>query len=110
MAFLPAVLWAQDTTNASSAMLRALDKVNGTVIDIEMSQGQTRRYGLLEITMQECRFPTDDPSGNAYVLMTIREVNAEAPVFQGWMVASSPALNALDHARYDVWPLRCITS
>ncbi|MEZ5716636.1 MAG: DUF2155 domain-containing protein [Paracoccaceae bacterium] len=31
------------------------------------------------------------------------------PIFTGWMVASSPALNAMDHRRYDVWVLRCIT-
>ncbi|MEC8294787.1 MAG: DUF2155 domain-containing protein, partial [Pseudomonadota bacterium] len=30
-------------------------------------------------------------------------------MFRGWMMASAPALNALDHARYDVWPLRCNT-
>ena len=30
--------------------------------------------------------------------------------FSGWMVASSPALNALDHSRYDIWVLRCMTS
>jgi hypothetical protein len=30
-------------------------------------------------------------------------------VFSGWMIADSPALSALDHARYDVWILRCLT-
>ncbi|MCW8843320.1 MAG: DUF2155 domain-containing protein, partial [Rhodobacteraceae bacterium] len=34
---------------------------------------------------------------------------SEAPLFQGWMIASSPALSALDHPRYDVWVLRCKT-
>ena len=28
-------------------------------------------------------------------------------LFEGWMIASSPALMALDHPRYDVWALRC---
>ncbi|MGB0439332.1 MAG: DUF2155 domain-containing protein [Paracoccaceae bacterium] len=32
------------------------------------------------------------------------------PVFEGWIIASSPALNAMDHARYDVWVLRCNTA
>ena len=27
--------------------------------------------------------------------------------FRGWMIASSPALMALDHARYDIWLIRC---
>jgi hypothetical protein len=33
----------------------------------------------------------------------------DTPVFSGWMIASSPALNAMDHPRYDVWLLRCQT-
>ena len=30
-------------------------------------------------------------------------------LFDGWMIASSPALNALDHPRYDVWVIGCDT-
>ena len=29
------------------------------------------------------------------------------PVFQGWMFASSPALNAMEHPVFDVWLLDC---
>ena len=28
-------------------------------------------------------------------------------VFSGWMFASSPALNPLEHPVYDVWVLSC---
>ena len=28
-------------------------------------------------------------------------------LFSGWMLASSPALNALEHPVYDVWVLDC---
>ncbi len=34
----------------------------------------------------------------------------DGTLFSGWMLASAPALNAMDHPRYDVWALRCITS
>lgn len=30
-----------------------------------------------------------------------------APIFEGWMFASSPALNALEHPVYDVWVIDC---
>ena len=60
--------------------------------------------------MGECRFPTGNPSGDAYMLLTIHYNNAPEPIFRGWMIASAPALNALDHQRYDVWALRCTTS
>ena len=41
--------------------------------------------------------------------ISISDAGVSTPVFAGWMVASSPALSALDHARYDVWVLRCVT-
>ena len=34
---------------------------------------------------------------------------ASEPVFVGWMIATSPALSAMDHPRYDVWVLNCVT-
>jgi hypothetical protein len=39
----------------------------------------------------------------------VDSLNDNAPVFSGWMIASSPALSAMDHPRYDVWILRCDT-
>ncbi|MHA7873299.1 MAG: DUF2155 domain-containing protein, partial [Hyphococcus sp.] len=30
-------------------------------------------------------------------------------IFRGWMFASSPALNALEHPVYDVWVIDCAT-
>ena len=30
--------------------------------------------------------------------------------FSGWMIASTPALSAMDHSRYDIWVMRCATS
>ena len=39
--------------------------------------------------------------------LTIVDASAPQPVFDGWMIASSPALSALDHPRYDVWVMRC---
>jgi hypothetical protein len=95
---------------APGAMLRGLDKVSGALTDLEMTTGQTQRMGRLEVTLGECRFPEGNPAGDAYAFLVIRTAGDEVPVFQGWMIASSPALNALDHPRYDVWVLRCMTS
>ena len=51
-----------------------------------------------------------DPAGDAFAFLTVREAGNAEPVFRGWMIASSPALNAMDHQRYDVWVLSCTTS
>ncbi|WP_342666380.1 DUF2155 domain-containing protein [Tateyamaria sp. ANG-S1] len=102
---------AEDPTeSASGAVLRGLDKFSGQVVDIEMLAGRTVRFERLNITLTECRYPSGNPSGNAYAGLQISEVGREGVVFSGWMIASAPALNAMEHARYDVWVMRCTTS
>ncbi len=99
-----------DAAIAAGALLRGLDRVSGELADLTVSNGGTGRLGPLEITLGECRYPVDNPSGDAFAYLTIRSDGGSVPVFEGWMIASSPALNALDHRRYDVWVLRCINS
>lgn len=102
---------AQEAVNSGGgAVLRALDKLNAKVSDFTILNGTSQAMGLIEITLNECRYPQGNPSGDAYAFLTIREAGVAEPVFRGWMVASSPALNPLDHARYDVWVMRCTTS
>lgn len=104
---------AQDAANglaeANGAVLRGLDKVSATSSDIVLSVGQTVDFGHIKVTLKECRYPADDPSSNAYAYLVITYPNAAQPVFEGWMIADSPALSALDHQRYDVWVMRCKT-
>lgn len=109
VALIATPVFAQDVSNAPIALLRGLDKVDGSLTDMELSTHQSRDYGRLNITLSECRYPKGNPSGNAYAHLVIREKNSETPIFSGWMIAATPALNALDHARYDVWLLRCKT-
>ena len=97
----------QETVQARVLHLRGLDTLNGTTSDIDLEVGGTTRYGYLEISADTCRIPKEDPSGDAYAFLRIRDVREEAPRFSGWMFASSPAVSALDHPRYDVWLLSC---
>jgi hypothetical protein len=91
-------------------VLRALDKVSGSTTDLTVRRNETRNFGKLGIQVSDCRFPADDPTSNAWAHLTITDTVAGQVVFDGWMVASSPALSALDHPRYDVWVLSCTTS
>lgn len=101
---------AQQAANASGAVLRGLDKYSGEVVDITLPVGTSAKFGRLIVTLTECRFPAGDPSGNAFAGLQILEDGKDEIVFSGWMVASSPALNALEHPRYDIWVMRCTTS
>lgn len=98
-----------EVTQGTGAMLRGLDKLAGTTVDIPLTKGETGGLGWLQITLAECRYPVDNPAGDAYAWLVIRENNAEVPIFEGWMIASSPALSALDHSRFDVWVKSCTT-
>lgn len=98
---------AQDASDASGGVLRGLDKVSGITQDIEIRAGGRATFGRMEIEMSACRYPTNDPSSNAFAHLTIRDGLTGSIAFDGWMIASSPALNALDHPRFDIWVLRC---
>ncbi|GAB5437557.1 DUF2155 domain-containing protein [Falsiruegeria mediterranea] len=101
---------AQDTVvSASGAMLRGLDKVNGQTVDVELGNGETAEVFGLDVALGDCRYPADNPTGDAFAFLTIWEQGKQQALFDGWMIATAPALNALDHNRYDVWVIRCIT-
>ncbi|WP_422050432.1 DUF2155 domain-containing protein [Shimia sp.] len=90
------------------AMLRGLDKLTGQVADFELQNGYSVNFGTLRVDMAQCRHPSENATGEAYAFISVFEdQGAGANLFQGWMIASSPALSALDHPRYDVWVLRC---
>ncbi|MEL7100156.1 MAG: DUF2155 domain-containing protein [Pseudomonadota bacterium] len=101
---------AQDVATAPGAVLRALDKFSGDVVDIRMQSGRIAEFGRLAIVLRECRYPAGNPAGDAYAAVEIAEQGRDGIIFSGWMIASAPALSAMDHARYDVWLMRCTTS
>lgn len=92
---------------ATGGALRVLDRLTGTVSDYDLAPGQKQVVGRLTLRLDECRYPADSPLSDAFAHITILDSGQIDPVFHGWMVASSPALSALDHPRYDVWVLHC---
>lgn len=96
---------AAQVSPGEGATLRGLDKIDGRVADFNVAVGETVEFGRLQITLDACRFPTNNPAGNAYAWLVIDQDGHR--LFEGWMIASSPALNALDHPRYDVWVIGC---
>jgi len=93
----------------AGALLRGLDRINGVYTDIELRPGETFEYERLSIELVECRYPEGQTATEAFANLRIRDLREDLATFSGWMFASSPALSALDHPRYDVWVLRCNT-
>jgi hypothetical protein len=97
------------TIPADVATLRLLDKMSGEVQSFDIAVGQRVTRGRLEITLSACRIQPQDLPMDAWAYLEIRDQREDAPRFEGWMIASTPALSALDHQRYDVWVLSCST-
>lgn len=99
----------EQVSDGTGGVVRWLDKVSGDTADLTIAKGQSATKGRLTVTLKDCRYPVGDPSGNAYAYLTIRDSSVPQPIFAGWMIASNPALDPLDSARYDVWLLHCTT-
>jgi len=100
---------AEEVADAPGAILRGLDKMSSQITDLSIKNGDTVTFGTLSVSVSDCRYPANDPAANAYAHVMISDATG-ATDFDGWMIASSPALSALDHPRYDVWVLRCMSS
>ena len=95
------------TSNSNNAILRGLDKMEGKSSDLEVQVNNKVIFGSLEIELHECRYPESNPTGDGFAYLEIVNLIKNEKEFEGWMIASSPGLMALDNARYDVWLIRC---
>ena len=95
----------------NKVILQGLDKVTARVSTLEARVGEVVRFGTLEIIARRCdkRPPEEPPESAAFVdIWEIRPGEPAISLFRGWMFASSPALNALEHPVYDIWVLDCV--
>ncbi|MEO9649964.1 MAG: DUF2155 domain-containing protein [Roseobacter sp.] len=100
----------QAATEATGVQLRGLDRINGDVFELIVPTGQTARVEGITIRLNSCRYPVGNPAGDAFASLEIWNKETGKYLFSGWMIASSPALSAMDHPRYDIWVMRCTTS
>ncbi len=113
------VLWITGSSaraadlEGDGVLLQGLDKVTARISEIPTTNGTPVRFGTLEITTHKClkRPPEETPESAALlVIREVRSANKRPVLFQGWMFASSPALNALEHPVYDVWVKDCLNA
>ncbi len=92
------------------AVFAGLDKITGRTIKFDAAIGETVQFGALQVTARTCntRPPTEPTNTDAFV--EVDEVTLQGEIkriFNGWMFASSPGLNAVEHPIYDVWLTGC---
>jgi hypothetical protein len=94
-------------------VLGGLDKIAARTAKFEVDLGKPISYNTLIVTAHTCktRPPEEPPESAAYLDIEERRPDGtQGKLFSGWMFASSPALNALEHPIYDVWVVSCKTS
>ncbi len=94
-------------------ILRGLDKITARATTIYAPIGVPVRYATLTITARYCYSTpiTETPETTAFLqIIDRRPDQAERRAFSGWMLASSPSLNGLEHPLYDVWVISCKTN
>lgn len=99
----------KDTT---ITLIRALDKITARITEVELPEGLEIRFGALAIRARTCksRPPEEQPETFAYLeIDDVKRGDERVRLFNGWMLASSPALNPLEHPVYDVWVISCKT-
>lgn len=94
----------------AGAVLRGLDKMTGRAQDITVMVDDTVTYERLSIELDACRSPAAGETADAFAFLQIQDSREDELRFSGWMIASSPALHAMDHPRYDIWVKECIAS
>ena len=92
------------------AQFSGLDKITGRITTFDVYIDETVQFGALQITPRACytRPPTETQRTSVFVEVDQVSLNGKIDrIFTGWMFADSPALNAIDHAVYDIWLLDC---
>lgn len=99
------------------AVIHALDKISAESIRFEAAVGRPVRYKNLVFTVKACeRSAGDEAVEDSMAYMTVESQPRSAPgkptppprqTFRGWMFASSPGLNPLQHPVYDAWLITC---
>lgn len=96
-----------------AVVLRGLDKISGQAVNIFAPVGVPVKYATLTITARYCYSTPQIETPETTAFIQIDDHRPDAParrVFSGWMLASSPSLNPLDHPLYDVWVISCRTN
>ena len=95
-------------------IFQGLDKITARIKTFKIRVGMSKKFGILDINLQKCVYtkPLDEPESIAYIKVLDKSdkysvTKDKLSIFEGWIFASSPALNAMEHPVYDVSLISC---
>ena len=105
----PKIALSSQWIEGNKLVVQGLDKITARIKTFEVDVGQTYKFGVLDIFVERCVFskPIFKPESLAFIKIKDNSDRLSEVKFNGWMFASSPALNALENPVYDVSILAC---
>ena len=107
-------LTANEWLTGDIGVFQGLDKITARIKTFEIKVGETKKFGILDIDVQKCVYskPLEEPESIAYIKVLDKSdkysvTKDKTSIFEGWIFASSPALNAMEHPVYDVSLISC---
>lgn len=94
------------------ATFTGLDKITGRITTFDVWVNETVQFGALQVTPRTCREQQAGDDARVISFVEVDEITLQAEIqriFNGWMFAESPGLNAIEHPVYDVWLVACKT-
>ena len=103
------IAFSSQWIEGNKLVIQGLDKITARIQTFEVDVGQTYEFGVLDIFVERCVFskPIFKPESLAFIKIKDNSDRLSEVKFNGWMFASSPALNALENPVYDVSILAC---
>jgi hypothetical protein len=88
-----------------------LDKITAKTSNINLSLGETKKFGLLEIKALKCGNVKSQSKKEQAAYIQVKDLSDNLSnqvfVFNGWTFSASTTLNPLDHPVYDLWLVSC---
>ena len=108
------ILLANEWLIGNIGVFQGLDKITARIKTFEIKVGMPKKFGILDIDVQKCIYskPLEEPESIAYIKVLDKSdkysvTKDKTSIFEGWIFASSPALNAMEHPVYDVSLISC---
>ena len=101
---------ASSASGPATLLLRGLDKITGRPTNITAPVGKPVSFATLTITARYCYSTPASETPETAAFVQIEDRRTDQPsrrIFSGWMYASSPGLNGVEHPLYDVWVITC---
>lgn len=92
------------------AVFAGIDKITGRITTFDVYVDETVQFGALQVTPKVCYSRDEQEAQKIDAFIEVDEITLDRKIrriFSGWMFADSPALNAVEHAIYDVWLTDC---